>query len=100
MPPIVLVLQSTLVDQSASERLMRGSESNGMDDIPQAIQEILRKMPQRFWPEKYKKYASALDVCDKNSDSVSAEQLPDGNSRGASEHFVHTAVSNAMAGHT
>ena len=76
---------------------MRGLEIKGIDDIPQEIQEVLRKMPQRFWPEKYRKYASALGVCDNDGDN--ADQLPDGNSRGASEHAVCTAVSNAMALH-
>ena len=52
---------------------MRGLESKGIDDIPQAIQEVLRKMPQRFWPEEYRKYASALGVCDNDGDSDNAE---------------------------
>ena len=76
---------------------MRGSESKGIGDIPQEIQEVLRKMPQRFWPEKYRKYSSALGVCDNDGDSDNADQLPDGKSRGASEHVVCTAVNNATA---
>ena len=62
---------------------MRTSKGKGRDEIHQVIQDALRKMPLRYWPKRYKKYSSALGVCDKDNSNFSAVQLPDGKRRGA-----------------
>ena len=68
--------QATIVSSSedASQNSICRTESSGIDQLPKKIEETLRMMPPRFWPEEYRKFVPQLCLT-KASDISGDHQL-------------------------